>query len=113
MAAAIAPIAASAPTPVPATPAPMAAAPAAMAASAPAHLFRLQAIGLLVRRHGGLCGIFRQLRIFVKWMRHQRRGLRGCGERSDASGDTCGDLEKFPAFHFLSLLQSRVMRNEF
>src|SRR5262245_17200586 len=108
-----APIAAAAPAPVPAAPAPMAAAPAAMAAAAPAHLFRLQLIGLFFRSHGGLCGIFRQLRIFVERMRHQRRGLHGCGERGDASGNACSDLEKFPAFHFLSLLQSRVIRNEF
>ena len=90
----------------------MAAAPAAMTAAAPAHFFRLQPIGLFLRRHGGLRGIFRQFRVLVERMRHQRRGLRGRGERGSAGGDTCDDLEKFPTFHD-SLLQSRVMRNKF
>ena len=69
-------------------------------------------VGLVFRRHGGLRGIFRQFRVLVERMRHQRRGLRGRGERGSAGGDTCDDLEKFPTFHD-SLLQSRVMRNKF
>ena len=80
-----------------------------MAATAPAHFFRVQAIGLFLRRHGRLRR--RQFRILVQRLRHQRYGLRSCRKCRDTGGHTYSDLEKFPAFHD-SLLQSRVMRTQ-
>jgi hypothetical protein len=80
---------------------------ATTASVAPADFLGLQAIGLLLRCHGGLRGIFRQLRILVERLRHQRRGLRRGGKGRDSGGSTNCDLEKFPPFHFF-LLQLRA-----
>jgi hypothetical protein len=71
-----------------------------MVAAAPAHFLRLEAIGFLLRGHRRLSLIFRQFRILMERLRHQRGGLRRRGECGGASEDACCDPEKFPAFHF-------------
>jgi hypothetical protein len=90
----------------------MAVTPAAMAAAAPAHFLGLQLVGFFLGSDSGLRRAFRQLCVLVQGLRHQGHGLRTRGERRKAGDSTCSDPEKFAAFHE-SLLQSRVMRNEF
>ena len=59
-----------------------------MTATAPAHLFRREAIGLLARRDGGLgIRIERQFDIVSERRRHQRRSLRTCCKRNTARGE--------------------------
>src|SRR5262245_25560190 len=114
-AAAPTPSAASAPAPAAVAPAPMtAAAPAAMTAAAPAHLFRRELIGLFLRRDRGLCiGAAGTLVIFIERLRHQRCGLRTCGQGGRAGKCTKCEFEKIPAFHgVVPLLQWRVMPKE-
>jgi hypothetical protein len=86
---------------------------AAAAAVTPADFLGLQAIGLFLRRHGGLRGVLRQLCILIERLRHQRRGLRCGGKGRDSSGNTRCDLEKFTPFHLFFLLQGCGEANKF
>jgi hypothetical protein len=80
-----------------------------MAAASPAHFFRSEALDFITRRHRRLrVGILRQLCGIIERLRHQRCGLRTRHESGGSSSDTERNLEKFPAFHFASLLQSRA-----
>jgi hypothetical protein len=51
--------------------------------------------GVLIRR--------RQPSVFCERMRHKRRGLRTCSERSRARGKANGEFQKVAAFHDISL----------
>ena len=75
-------------------------------ATAPAHLFGLEMFHLGFGRERGTRILirWRQLSVFCKRMRHQRRGLRTCSKRGRAGGKSSGDLQKVSAFHDISLL---------
>jgi hypothetical protein len=84
-------------------------------AVSPAHLFGPEVFNLSLRCHGradiliaaGQPPICRERR------HHQRRGLRGRGQRG-CSGKSDGEFQKVAAFHDISLFVfSRVMRGEF
>jgi hypothetical protein len=74
-----------------------------MTAAAPAHFFRREAIGLFVRRDGGL-GIRTsgQFGVVGERRRHQRGGLHARCKRDAAGGKSKGEFQKVAAFHYIS-----------
>jgi hypothetical protein len=85
-----------------------------MTAAAPAHFFRREAIGLLVRSNGRL-----RIRIDGKFgvvgerRRHQRRGLRTRGKRDTACGKSKGEFQKVAALHHISSSIQCLREGEF
>ncbi len=89
----------------PVTTTPMRVAPT-MVMVTPLYFFRLQAVALFLRCHGGMRGTLRRLCILLERLRVQRRRLSGYGEACETAGYTCCNLEKFPTFHVFLLARS-------
>jgi hypothetical protein len=69
-----------------------------MAASAPAHLFRFQAIDFITRGDGGTRIRVRIRSAVIQRLRHQRRGLRTRGKSRGTCDNAQCDLQEIPAF---------------
>jgi hypothetical protein len=79
-------------------------------------LFGLEVFNLSLRCHGrsNVLSAVRQPSICRERRHHQRRSLRGRGQRGGSGGKSDGEFQKVPAFHDISLfVLSRVMRGEF
>jgi hypothetical protein len=74
-----------------------------MTAAAPAHFFRREAIDFIARCHGRLgIRIGGELAVINERSRHQRRGLRGGGERCASRNKSKRKFQKVPALHDIS-----------
>jgi hypothetical protein len=102
------------PAPVTTTPAPVTAVPV----MAPMHLFGLELVNFLARRHCGM-GVLVRRRKWIgpgKRLRREWCGLRACGKRG-AGHESEGKSEKMSAFHvlrsfaFATMMARRVWRS--